>query len=71
MDTFFMVWVMGTGEARKRWEIRADAEAEAERLARTTGKPVYLLESVDMCTVADAPIQWERKEKYGPIPPQD
>jgi len=71
MVKFFMVWVTGTTGTHKRYCVRADAEAEAERLARQTRRYVYVLESVAMCSVADAPIQWEREEAWQPRkPPQ-
>ena len=62
MDTFYMVWVTGTEGTHKRYELKADAEAEAERLARRTQKPAYLMESVAVCSISDAPVQWEKKE---------
>lgn len=59
MDKFWMVWVTGTEGTHKRYEVEADARAEAERLARRhTGLPVYLLVSQSVVTTTLAPLQW-------------
>ena len=56
--TFWMVWVEGTEGTRKRYEVMGDAEVEAERLAKQTGKLVYLLQSVKFCQVPARPVEW-------------
>lgn len=59
MDKFWMCYVSGTEGTRKRYEAEADARAEAERLARQTGKPTYLLENVAVCFTTEPPVKWE------------
>ena len=60
MDTFWMVYVSGTEGTRKRYEVYQDAVTEAERLARQTGKPVFMMEAVGVCETSSAPVVWKR-----------
>ena len=58
MTKFWMCFVEGSRESRVRYEVEAVARTEAERLARTTGKPTYLLASVAVVQPKEAPLEW-------------
>jgi len=63
MGRFWVNYVEGTdGGRRYRWYTLADAQAEAERLARlpnVMGKNVYVLECVGKCKVEALPVKWD------------
>lgn len=57
MQTFWMVFVQGA-ESPKFKHLRLDtAEAEANRLAYVTGKPVYILQAIKRGTLTG--VTWE------------
>lgn len=63
MEQFFMCWVEGNSEPRYKHETKPAAMVEAERLARLTGKPVYLLDATAVCTTSPSPIEWHSLQK--------
>lgn len=61
-ERFWMVYVEGTSETRRRYEVRAIARTEAERLVRETGRATYLLEAVEVCAFVVNPVAWKDTE---------
>lgn len=57
---FWMLFVDGQSQLSKKHFDKDGAEQEAERLAREQGSPVFLLESVSVCELQEAPIKWNR-----------
>ena len=59
-DKFWMVWVSGTESTKKQYEDKGVALVEAERLANLAfPRPVYLLESVAVCSIPKQPVEWK------------
>ena len=60
LERWWECYVEGTdGGKHFRWRTLLGAQKEAERLARLTGKTVYLFECVGKCRAGEAPIKWE------------
>ena len=60
MDTHYICYVEGTdgGKRYKHWTLQS-AQTEAERLARLTGKRVYVYKWTGYCEVTPSPVKWE------------
>ncbi len=60
MNTFYECYVEGTdGGYHYRHPTPESAYVEAERLARLTGKAVYVFKCIGKCKVEEAPVKWE------------
>jgi hypothetical protein len=57
-DPFWVVWKEGGGAPTFKHASVTDAEAEAERLARTVGGTFHVLQLVATCRKND--VQWDR-----------
>jgi hypothetical protein len=57
MTEFFVVWKDGGGPPTVRHGRQYDAQAEAERLARTVGGRYYVLRAIGACVKSD--IKWD------------
>ncbi len=60
IDKFWMLWVEGTPYTRHRHATEESYRTEAERLAKLTGKKVYVLETVQMVEVPEIPVKWRQ-----------
>ena len=60
MERWWECYVEGTNGGRHyhHWTL-LNARTEAERLARLTGKTVYLFECIGKCKMKESPIVWE------------
>lgn len=59
MDTHWICYVEGTdGGRRYKHDTIQSAQTEAERLARLTGKKVYIYEWKGSCDVTLPPVTW-------------
>ena len=57
---FWICHVEGTNGGRHHHHFTLpSAEKEAERLAKVTGKAVYLFECIGKCKVDPSPVRWE------------
>jgi hypothetical protein len=52
-----MLYAEGGGAPTVKYTYKADAQAEAERLAKTLDKRVYVLEAIGSCRKSD--VTWE------------
>ena len=53
---FWMIYVEGGRAPERKHETRESAVVEAKRLARVTGKKVYILESMEYMELSD--VEW-------------
>lgn len=58
MLKFWMLYVEGGSAPARKHENEQDARTEAERLAKTIGKIVVLLEAKAICACLEPPVQW-------------
>lgn len=59
MEKFWVCWVIRTPAEPYKHRSLQSAQTEAERLARLTGKGVYIFECTGYCQVEQNPIKWE------------
>ena len=62
MNTFWMVFVEGKQGYKMVHLYKVDAIDECERLLRlpdNLGRKVYLMESVQVCSIEQQPVKWE------------
>jgi hypothetical protein len=63
-DTFYCLYVDGTGGFAHKHYTQAEAMKEAERLAkqgRNRGQKVHVLKAIASCEVPETPVQWNFK----------
>ena len=58
MDKFWMVYLEGGNNPRRKHETYEAAAAEAERLARTERKAAYVLFTAAVCEPTSPPVAW-------------
>lgn len=58
-DKFWMVYCDKGNYPRKIHENKAEAFAEAERLAKKDKCKVFVLASIAVCTQKETPVEWE------------
>ncbi len=66
MKRFWLCYVEGTdgGIHYKHFSLEL-AQQEVERLAKLTGRTVYIFECIGKCKMEEAPIKWEvPRDKY-------
>lgn len=60
-DKFWLVWRLGGGAPTVKHFDKADAEREAERLAKCNpGETFYVLKTVAAATAEDPPVKWAK-----------
>lgn len=60
IESFWICYIEGTDGGRhyRHWSL-VNAQTEAERLAKYTGKKVYLFRCVGICQMEQSPVKWK------------